>query len=131
MMIIYSGALVNHFFIIGFTLNHYYGDYYSMELLLRNLCLIGIIFVVLQTKKDVRAMCTVSVKVNEDVLRGVLPELENTAAIRKWAQKLIDARIRELVEETKSFAIDRDMTPEELFAVIVKDVEEIYANKSL
>jgi hypothetical protein len=76
-------------------------------------------------------MCTVSVKVNEDVLRGVLPELENTAAIRKWAQKLIDARIRELVEETKSFAIDRDMTPEELFAVVVKDVEEIYANKSL
>ncbi len=68
--------------------------------------LIGIFFVVLQTKKDVRAMCTVSVKVNEDVLRGVLPELENT----------------------KAFTIDRDMTPEELFAVVMKDVEEIYAN---
>ena len=33
-------------------------------------------------------MCTVSVKVNEDVLRDYLPELENTAAIRKWAQML-------------------------------------------
>ena len=46
-------------------------------------------------------MCTVSVKVNEDVLWGVLPELENTAAIRWWAQMLVDARIRELVEETR------------------------------
>lgn len=35
-------------------------------------------------------MCTVSVKVNEDVLRDYLPELQDTAAIRKWAQQLID-----------------------------------------
>lgn len=76
-------------------------------------------------------MCTVSVKVNEDVLRGVLPELENTAAIRKWAQMLIDARIRELVEETSPIALERDMTPEELFAVVVKDVEAIYADSSI
>lgn len=58
-------------------------------------------------------MCTVSVKVNEDVLRGVLPELENTAAIRKWAQMLIDARIRELVEddiETMSIEEARALT---------------------
>lgn len=29
-------------------------------------------------------MCTVSVKVNEDVLRDYLPELDTTAAIRLW-----------------------------------------------
>lgn len=75
-------------------------------------------------------MCTVSVKVNEDVLRGVLPELENTAAIRKWAQMLIDARLRELVD-TKAFAVERDMTPEELLSVVVKDVEAIYADTSI
>ena len=72
-------------------------------------------------------MCTVSVKVNEDVLRGVLPELENTAAIRKWAQMLIDARIRELVEETSAIALERDMTPEELFSLVADDVRNIYA----
>ena len=58
-------------------------------------------------------MCTVSVKVNEDVLRDYLPELENTAAIRKWAQMLIDARLRELVEEdTETMSIEeaREMT---------------------
>ena len=52
-------------------------------------------------------MCTVSIKVNEDVLRDYLPELENTAAIRKWAQMLIDARLRELVEEdTETMSIE-------------------------
>ena len=58
-------------------------------------------------------MCTVSVKVNEDVLRDYLPELKNTAAIRKWAQMLIDARLRELVEEdTETMSIEeaREMT---------------------
>lgn len=58
-------------------------------------------------------MCTVSVKVNEDVLRDYLPELENTAAISKWVQMLIDARFRELVEEdTETMSIEeaREMT---------------------
>lgn len=58
-------------------------------------------------------MCTVSVKVNEDVLRDYLPELEDTAAVRRWAQMLIDARLRELVEEdTATMSIDeaREMT---------------------
>ena len=76
-------------------------------------------------------MCTVSVKVNEAVLRGVLPELGTTAAIRRWAQMLIDARIRELVEDSKAIALERDMTPEELYAVVVKDVEAIYADNSI
>ena len=32
-------------------------------------------------------MCTVSVKVNEALLRGMRPELNSTAAIRQWAQQ--------------------------------------------
>ena len=75
-------------------------------------------------------MCTVSVKVNEEMLRGVLPELENTAAIRKWALMLIDTRLRELMD-TKAYAVERDMTPEELFSIVVKDVEAIYADSSI
>lgn len=58
-------------------------------------------------------MCTVSVKVNEDVLRGYNPELSSTAAISEWAQMLIDARLRELVEEdTETMSIEeaREMT---------------------
>jgi len=58
-------------------------------------------------------MCTVSVKVDEDVLRGYNPELSSTAAISEWAQELIDARLRELVEEdTETMSIEeaREMT---------------------
>ena len=90
-------------------------------------------------------MCTVSVKVNEDVLRDYLPELENTAAVRKWAQMLIDARLRELVEEKsktmsleearemthgtirREYALDRDMTPDELYDIVAEEIDSIYA----
>lgn len=33
-------------------------------------------------------MCTISVNVNEEILRKVLPELENTAAIRMWVEQI-------------------------------------------
>ena len=41
-------------------------------------------------------MCTVSVKVNEALLRGMRPELNTTAAIRQWAQEIVDSRIKEM-----------------------------------
>ena len=56
-------------------------------------------------------MCTVSVKVNEALLRGMRPELNSTAAIRQWAQQQIDLRIqqRELDDqETMTIEEERD-----------------------
>ena len=41
-------------------------------------------------------MCTVSVKVNEALLRGMRPELNTIAAIRQWAQQQIDLRIQQM-----------------------------------
>ena len=76
-------------------------------------------------------MCTVTVDIDEKALRGVNPNLSDMAAIRKWAQALINARIQEMVRDEKSYALERDMTPEELFDVVVKDVEAIYADKSI
>ncbi len=75
-------------------------------------------------------MCTVTVDIDEKTLRGVNPNLSDTAAIRNWAQMLINARIQEMVREEEAYASERDMTPEELLAVVVKDVEAIYADKS-
>ena len=93
-------------------------------------------------------MCTVSVKVNEDVLRDYLPELENTAAIRKWAQMLIDQRIDALIRERaaadevidleaaremthgtirREYALDCDMTPDELYDIVAEEIDSIYA----
>ena len=67
-------------------------------------------------------MCTVSVNVNEDVIREVLPQLENTAAIRKWVQMLIDARLRELIDED-----DETMDIEEARALVHETIREEYA----
>lgn len=44
-------------------------------------------------------MCTVSVKIDEAMLRGVLPELSSKAAISRWAQELIDLHIRQMHAE--------------------------------
>ena len=41
-------------------------------------------------------MCTVTIKIDEAVLRGLNPEWNSTAAIRKWAQELVDFHIHEL-----------------------------------
>ena len=35
-------------------------------------------------------MCTVSIDIDEAVIRDLFPELDTTAAIRLWAQELID-----------------------------------------
>lgn len=41
-------------------------------------------------------MCTVSVKVNEDVQRGYNPKLSSTEAISEWVQELVDGRLAEM-----------------------------------
>ena len=58
-------------------------------------------------------MCTISVKVNEEVLRDMRPDLDSTAAIRMWAQQLIDSCIQQMeMEDTETMSIEeaREMT---------------------
>lgn len=57
-----------------------------------------LIVVSLQKEKD-NAMCTVTVNIDENLIRSVNPKLTSTAAIREWAQQLIDYRIQEMQEE--------------------------------
>lgn len=44
-------------------------------------------------------MCTVNIKVDENLLRDIMPELDTTAAIHLWVQQLVDLRIKELIDE--------------------------------
>jgi hypothetical protein len=58
-------------------------------------------------------MCTVSVKVNEALLRGMRPELNSTAAIRRWVQQQIDLCIQQMElddQETMTIEEAREMT---------------------
>jgi hypothetical protein len=74
------------------------------------------------------------------------PELNTTAAIRQWVQQQIDLRIQQMElddQETmtiveahemtrravnREYALDHDMTPEQLYAVISEEIDDIYAN---
>ena len=66
-------------------------------------------------------MCTVTINVDEAMLREVNPSLSDKAAIRRWAQELIDLRIRE-------YALRQDMTVEKLYDIIEEEIDSIYAN---
>ena len=64
-------------------------------------------------------MCTVSVKVDEAMLRNIRPELNSTAAIRQWAQELINMRISEMVlEDTETVNLE---TAREILLATVRE----------
>lgn len=58
-------------------------------------------------------MCTVSIKIDEAVLRDMRPDLDSTAAIRIWVQNLVDSHLQQMeFEDTETMSIDeaREMT---------------------
>ena len=98
-------------------------------------------------------MCRVNINIDEATVRGINPHLDSTAAIRQWAQEVLDRYVAALVvkhrmdgldvaadikDEDDALAMapaaseqkypyDRDMTVEELYAAVVEDINEIYA----
>ena len=65
-------------------------------------------------------MCTVSVKVNEAVQQMELDDQETMT--------IEEAREMTLRAVSREYALDRDMTPEQLYAVISEEIDDIYAN---
>ena len=60
-------------------------------------------------------MCTVSIDIDDAVIRDLRPELDTVAAIRFWAQELIDLRLQQMRledEETMSVEDARNMVHE-------------------
>lgn len=52
-------------------------------------------------------MCTVSVKIDEAALRDMRPDLDSTAAIRLWAQQVIDLCIQQMeCDDTETISIE-------------------------
>ena len=67
-------------------------------------------------------MCTVSIDIDEVAIRELLPELDSTAAIRLWAQELIDSRMHQMRLED-----EETMDVEELRAMLHETVKKEYA----
>jgi len=52
-------------------------------------------------------MCMVSINIDEAALRDMRPDLDTTAAIRLWAQELVDLRMQEMrIEDEETMSID-------------------------
>jgi hypothetical protein len=67
-------------------------------------------------------MCTVNIQVDEALLRDVMPELDSTAAIRLWAQELVNLRIQELLNED-----EETMDIEEARTMVHETIRKEYA----
>ena len=67
-------------------------------------------------------MCTVSIDIDEAIIRDLLPELDTTAAIRLWAQELVDSRVHQMRLED-----EETMSVEELRAMLHETVKKEYA----
>ena len=82
-------------------------------------------------------MCMVSINIDEAALRDMRPELDSTTAIRLWAQELVDHRMQQMRMEythraiSREYALERDLTPEELYAVIMEDAKAIYEDDTI
>lgn len=101
-------------------------------------------------------MCTVSISIDEATMRQINPLLTNRESIGKWLQHQVDLMIKEMmVEDTKTMegeelrtmlhgtiqkeyahgradsrkhALEKDMSPEQLYSLISEEIDEIYAN---
>lgn len=67
-------------------------------------------------------MCMVSINVDEAALRDMRPELDTTAAIRLWAQELVDHRMQQMRMED-----EETMSIEEARAMVHAAIHEEYA----
>ena len=68
-------------------------------------------------------MCMVSINIDEAALRDLRPELDTTAAIRLWAQELVDLRMQQMRMEREQNASKRDASQEDLWRAIEQDPE--------
>ena len=66
-------------------------------------------------------MCTISINVDEAAIRDMRPELNTAAAIRSWAQELIDSRLRQMQLED-----EETMDVEEVRAMVLETVRREY-----
>jgi hypothetical protein len=78
-------------------------------------------------------MCTVSIDIDEATMQQIAPDLKSHESIRRWLQHQVDLMLEEMtasndLAENRRLALERDMTPEQLYSVVLEEIEDIYAN---
>ena len=69
-------------------------------------------------------MCTVTINVDEALLKEMNPNLSDKAAIRRWVQELIDLRIQQMELED-----DETMDLEDARAMLHETIRKVYAER--
>ena len=69
-------------------------------------------------------MCTVTVNVDEAMLKELDPNLSDKTAIRRWVQELIDLRIQQMELED-----DETMDLEDARAMLHETIRKVYAER--
>ena len=67
-------------------------------------------------------MCTVTIDVDEALLKEMNPNLSDKTAIRRWVQELIDLRIQQMELED-----DETMDLEDARAMLHETIRKVYA----
>lgn len=67
-------------------------------------------------------MCTVTINVDEAMLKEMNPNLSDKTAIRRWVQELIDLRIQQMELED-----DETMDLEDARAMLHETIRKVYA----
>ena len=76
-------------------------------------------------------MCTVSINVDEATVQLINPGLTSRESISNWLQHQVDLMMKEMAQgraESRRQALEKDMTPEQLYSLISEEIDEIYAN---
>lgn len=68
-------------------------------------------------------MCTVSIHIDETVLRDMRPELKTPAAIRLWVQHLVDAHLQQMSAGQLRNTTQSEVSQKELWHAIEQDPE--------
>lgn len=75
-------------------------------------------------------MCTVSINVDEAMMRQINPCLTSRESIGQWLQHQVDLMMKEMAHgraESRRQALEKDMTPEQLYSVIAEEIDEVYS----
>ena len=76
-------------------------------------------------------MCTVSINIDEATIQQIDPCLTSRESIGQWLQRHVDMMLKEIINgraESRRQALQKDMTPEQLYSLISEEIDEIYAN---
>lgn len=75
-------------------------------------------------------MCTVSINIDEKMMRQINPSLTSRESIGHWLQHRVDLMLEEMVanDADRRHLLDSDLTPEQRYSLIAAEIADIYAN---